>query len=200
MSAAGEPRFDIGRVVSRTFGVIGRNWMAFFFLALLAVTPQMLWTYYFSLGAASGGARLAAAGFFWAIVVGGWLVSIVASFVLQASLTYGTIMDLNGQRVSLGEALSVGLKAFLPILAIGLLYSLGVGFGLVLLIVPGVMLLTAWAVVIPACVAENTGIMQSFRRSNELTRGHRGSIFGMLHRVRRRRLHSGYGHAARVRA
>ena len=46
MSAAGDTHFDIGRVVSRTFAVIGRNGLAFLVLSILAVLPQMAWNYY----------------------------------------------------------------------------------------------------------------------------------------------------------
>jgi hypothetical protein len=180
MSTTDSASFDIGRVVSRTFSVIGRNWITFLVLSVLAVVPQSVWSFYTTRGALDGGAAFALSGSFWLFTFVGWLVTIVATFVLQASLTYGTIMDLNGQRASLGESLAVGLRAFLPLFAIGILYTLGIGLGFVLLLVPGLMLITIWAVVVPARIAENTGVMQSFSRSQELTRGYRWPIFGIF--------------------
>jgi hypothetical protein len=180
MSAAGNSHFDVGRVVSRTFSVIGRNWLTFLLLSVLSVIPLQLWTYFFTQGAAAGGPAYMLSPGFVLSAIGGWIVTIVLGFVLQAALTYGTIMDLNGQRASLGEALGVGLRAFLPILAIGVLYTFGVMVGFLLLIVPGLMLFAAWAVVVPVRIAENAGIVQSFSRSGELTRGHRWAIFGMF--------------------
>jgi hypothetical protein len=179
MSAAGDTHFDNGRVVSRAFSVIGRNWIAFLALSILAVLPQMAWNYYLLRGPQSSFGT-GTAGMYGLITLGGWVVTIVASFVLQAALTYGTIMDLNGQRASLGEMLGVGLKAFLPLCAIGILYTLGIGVALVALIVPGIILVTVWAVVVPARIAENTGVLASFSRSGELTRGHRWPILGIF--------------------
>jgi hypothetical protein len=179
MSAPGNATFDIGRVASRTFAVIGRNWMAFLALSVLAVLPQMAWSYFTVQGTALG-PTVILSGLYWLFLLGGWTVTIVASFVLQAALTYGAIRDLNGQPTTLGEALSVGLRAFVPLLAIGLLYTLGLGVALVLLIVPGLMLLTSWAVVVPACIVEGAGITQSFSRSSELTQGYRWPIFGLF--------------------
>ena len=49
-----------------------------------------------------------------------------------------------------------------------------------LLIVPGFMLMTAWTVSVPVLVVEHKGILDSFSRSAELTRGHRWSIFGII--------------------
>jgi hypothetical protein len=49
-----------------------------------------------------------------------------------------------------------------------------------LLIVPGFMLLVAWSMAVPARVAEQTGITESFGRSRELTAGYRWPIFGAI--------------------
>ncbi len=107
------------------------------------------------------------------------ILGIVLSFLLQAAITYATVMDLNGRRASFGEALSTGLRSVGPLFVIAIVYGIGVGLGLLLLIVPGLMLLAAWAVIVPSRVIENTPIMTTFSRSSELTRGHRWPIFGI---------------------
>lgn len=173
--------FSIGRVGSRTFEVLGRNFVNFFVLAVLAVLPQILFSA--SIARTYGPTGLAAAVVtkgYWLSFLGATLLSLVMSFVLQAALTYGTIMDLNGRRVSLGEALLAGLKVFLPVALISILFGLGFVVGFVLFIVPGLMLLTAWLVVVPVRVAEGTDIVDSFSRSAELTKGHRWPIFGIM--------------------
>ena len=45
--------------------------------------------------------------------------------------------------------------------------------GLALLLFPGLWAMSAWAVAIPVCVVERSGIVASFKRSAELTRGYR---------------------------
>ena len=49
-----------------------------------------------------------------------------------------------------------------------------------LLIVPGLFLLTIWIAVIPAVVLENRGIGESFGRSRELVRGNGWNVFGVI--------------------
>lgn len=53
---------------------------------------------------------------------------------------------------------------------LSILWYLGVGAGVVLLVVPGVVLMVRWALVYPILLVENAGIIESFRRSWTLTR------------------------------
>jgi hypothetical protein len=51
---------------------------------------------------------------------------------------------------------------------------------LLLLIVPGLYLLTIWAVVVPAIVIDGHGIGYAFGRSRKLVRGSRWRVFGVI--------------------
>ena len=173
--ALGAPRFDIGRVVKRAFGSIGRNLGAFSLLTMLLVgIPDIL--------ANSG--RMLSAGAPWleggALQGLGSLINLVGVYVLQAALIHGVVADLNGRKASFGDCLATGFRFFLPVLAIAILTGLGVAVGLVLLIVPGVLLALAWAVNVPVEVVERRGVFGAFGRSAELTRGHRGAIFLLM--------------------
>jgi hypothetical protein len=66
------------------------------------------------------------------------------------------------------------------LLVISVLFAIGVGIGLVLIIIPGLILLTFWSVVTPVAVLERPGILASFRRSRELVRGNGWSVFGVI--------------------
>ena len=55
----------------------------------------------------------------------------------------------------------------------GFLGGLAIGIGFVLLIVPGLFLLTIWALLAPVIVIERKGAMESFGRSRALVRGSR---------------------------
>jgi hypothetical protein len=87
---------------------------------------------------------------------------------------------LNGRAASLGACLTTGLRYCLPLIGLMLLMWLAVGFGFLLLIVPGAMMAVAWAVAIPALVVERTGVFGAFSRSADLTRGRRWAVFGLL--------------------
>ena len=49
-----------------------------------------------------------------------------------------------------------------------------------LLVVPGLFLLTVWAVAPAAVVAERRGAIEAFGRSYELVRGHAWTVFGAI--------------------
>jgi hypothetical protein len=66
------------------------------------------------------------------------------------------------------------------IAAAGLLAALGILVGLVLLIVPGLVLLTWWSLLVPVLVLEKTEVLESFGRSRELVRGHGWNVFGLI--------------------
>ena len=85
-----------------------------------------------------------------------------------------------GRQATFGESLSTALRVFLPLIGLSILFGLGIMFGLILLIVPGIMLMVAWAVAVPALVVERCGVIDALRRSAELTKGSRWKIFGLF--------------------
>jgi hypothetical protein len=172
--------FSFGRVFGNTFSVIGRNFGIFLAAAVIGALPLPLFQFLvpgsFVVVPAAGGAPHLA----WAQLAGSVFLSIVCTYFVQAMLVYGTIVDLNGGKMSLVEALKIGARSVLPLIAIAVLSGLGAILGFILLIVPGLMLITAWIVVVPVYVTENVGLLGVFGRSAALTRGHRWSIFGLL--------------------
>jgi len=176
---------DIGAVVRGTFAPLGRNPATFFGLSfLLAGLPRALLSWMqmglgFGPAGAFGAAAISTPGkvlAFFVVGLGVWALG----GVLQAAMIYGVVEDLNGRRPTLGACLSTGLRFALPVIAISWLFGFAVGCGLVLLIVPGLMLMTRWAVSIPAEVIERTGVFRAFARSRDLVRGSRWAIFALL--------------------
>lgn len=167
-------QLDIGRVIQQLFQVLGRNFVTFLVLAaILAGIPALL-VGFVQMSAWSSGQLFA-----WQPLLG-TIVAGLAGLILQGTVIYGTVSDLNGRPARLADCLSVGLRNFLPLLGIGILLFLGVFLGTLLLIVPGVMLGVAWCVAVPAYVVEQTTVLGSFGRSAELTRGNRWRIFGLF--------------------
>ena len=70
--------------------------------------------------------------------------------------------------------------SIVPLLVAGLLAGSGSRVGLVLLIVPGLFLMTIWAVIAPVIVLEKRPPFGAFGRSRELVRGHGWTVFAIV--------------------
>ena len=109
------------------------------------------------------------------------LVNLILSLFFVGAVV-GLVRDIqDGRRdEGLGSLFrSVG-PVFFPLLAVSILAGIGIAIGLVLLIVPGLILITIWAVIVPVCVLERPGVFASFGRSRDLVRGHGWPVFGAL--------------------
>ena len=117
----------------------------------------------------------------WLAAILGALVSLIAFFWLQAALVKA-VEDVRDGRadLSLSETFDQARQHLTAVLVAGVLAALGIILGLVLLIVPGLLLLTWWAVIIPVVVLENRSAGESFSRSRELVRGHSWNVFGVI--------------------
>jgi hypothetical protein len=72
------------------------------------------------------------------------------------------------------------LARFFPIIGMAILQTIAVGFAMLLLLVPGIILLVRWGAALPACVVEERGPIESLSRSWHLTKGYGWSIFGIM--------------------
>jgi hypothetical protein len=117
----------------------------------------------------------------WLAAILGALVSLVAFFWLQAALVKA-VEDVRDGRVelSLAETFDQARQHLSAVVVAGILAGLGIIVGLILLIVPGLVLLTWWAVIIPVVVLENRSAGEAFTRSRELVRGYGWSVFGVI--------------------
>jgi hypothetical protein len=68
----------------------------------------------------------------------------------------------------------------LPLIGAGILAGIAIGIGFLLLIVPGLILVTIWAVLAPVIVVEHSGVIDAFGRSRELVRGNGWQVFGVI--------------------
>jgi hypothetical protein len=169
--------FDMGRVVSRLFTVLGRHFVPFFVCALVfAGLPAAALGWWQVSGAANPAADLTGS---LGLGLASFAVTLVGGSLLQAAVIHGTISDLNGKPVSIGDGLQAGLRLLLPLIGIAIVVGLLTGLATILLVVPGVMVAMVYAVAIPAEVVERRGISESMSRSAALTRNHRWAIFAL---------------------
>jgi len=116
-----------------------------------------------------------AAGFVLAILF--WALS-----VLYQGMVVKLVQDVqDGRREhSIGGLIRSVEPVFWPLVAVSILFGLGVGIGFVLLIIPGLILMTIWSVVAPVTVLERPGVFDAFGRSRELVRGNGWNVFAVI--------------------
>jgi hypothetical protein len=114
----------------------------------------------------------------------GLAVSVVAGTLYQG-MVVGLVRDVqDGRRdSSVGELIEATWPVVLPLIGAGILSGLAIGIGFLLLVVPGLILLTIWAVIAPVIVVERSGVMAAFGRSRELVRGNGWQVFGVIFTV-----------------
>jgi hypothetical protein len=111
----------------------------------------------------------------------GVIVQLVATFLLQAALIKA-VQDVRDGRedLSVGETVSAAVPYLWQVAVAAILAGIAIAIGLFLIIVPGLILITIWAVIIPAIVIGGSGPLASFGRSQRLVRGYGWHVFGTL--------------------
>jgi hypothetical protein len=109
------------------------------------------------------------------------LVSLVGTFWLQGALVYA-VDDVRDGRIdsTIGDLFQRVRPYLGTLIGAGLLAGLGIAVGFVLLIVPGLILLTWWCLIVPVVVIEGRQIGESFTRSRELVRGNGWTVLGVV--------------------
>jgi hypothetical protein len=183
-SAVSGERFDMGRVFTTTFSAIKANWQVLLGFSLVLTVVSAI-TNGLTIGSMLDGLNpadpAAALGMFSSVSY--WITVIVGLFssaFLQSGIIHALIDRDDGAKADFADCFRGGARHFLPLIGLTILWWLGVALGWVLLMVPGLMLLSMWSVSMPALVAENTGVIGAFGRSRALTKGLRWPIFGTL--------------------
>ena len=179
-ATADQAPIEISRVLADTFELIGSRTGAVLVVALITVLPTRL----AALAVASYGFAPGTVHSHWAII--GTVIALMA--------VAGALMAMFGQGALIGTAIAQqqdrpshvvdgiadALKRLPILFVVTLLYMLGILFGALFLIVPGVIAAMMWSVTGPVAVAERTGIIATFRRSGELTHNSLWRIFLLM--------------------
>jgi ABC-type multidrug transport system fused ATPase/permease subunit len=108
-------------------------------------------------------------------------VATIATYWFQGMVVEAARDIIDGRRDHTVGSLVRSASAVLgPLVVAGILAGIGITIGLVLVIVPGLFLLTIWAVIAPVIVIERAGAIESFGRSRELVRGNGWQVFGVI--------------------
>jgi hypothetical protein len=171
MEAARPPagRIRVGDVISEAFSIYGQNWLALIGSAIVV----------FAIVGVAAGLLENGSGLVLALLA---TVVRLAGHALYTGFVVRLVQDVrDGRRdETVGDLFSAAAPAILPLIAFGILFGIGVGIGFVLLIVPGLILITFWSVGAPAIVVEDAGPIEAFGRSWRLVRGDAWPVFGTL--------------------
>jgi hypothetical protein len=163
-----ERKLDVGGTLSQAFSIYGSQAgvllpLAFGIFLAVAVLAALL------------------SGISWVLLPIVFAISVIGNTLYQG-MVVSLVADVqDGRRdSSVGDLVNAASPVILPLFLAGLLAGLGIALGFVLLIVPGLFLLTIWSVIAPVIVLERTGVIDAFGRSRELVRGHGWQVFGVI--------------------
>src|SRR3954469_24940321 len=166
---------QIGGVLSESWELYKRFLKEFFLTALVVFLVLDLLSALANSASGDGAASTA----FWSLIA--FTVGVVGYFWVQAALVE-LVRDVRDGRAdrSVGET-SRAVQPRLPsAIVAGILAGFGIAIGLVLLIVPGLFLLTIWSMLVPVIVLEGRSAGEAFSRSREVVRGNGWSVFGLI--------------------
>jgi hypothetical protein len=166
---ASTTRIEPGRVIGEAFETYRNNAGAVLVVAVAIFGGSALAT----------GLLRATGNFVLAVVAA--IVTLIAH-VLYTGYVVKLVQDVrDGRRdESSGELLAAAAPYIGTLILNGILFGIAVAIGLFLFIIPGLILITIWAVVAPAIVVEHQGVIDAFGRSRELVRGNGWNVFGVI--------------------
>ena len=159
----------VGEVLGEAFGLYRRHVGHFLAIALAVYAVVALLNLLFVLLLGWFGLILSA------------IVSLVGLYLVQGAVTVA-VQDVRDGRadLSISETLDRVTPHLTTLALAGLLAGIAITFGFILLIVPGLFLLTIWSLIVPTIVLEGKSAGESFGRSRELVKGNGWSVFGVI--------------------
>jgi hypothetical protein len=167
--SAGE-KFRSGRVIGRTFSAVSANGLLVWPIALVFIAAPAAAVAFGLLGQQVG----ATGNLLQSLVVG-----LFAIFV-QGVVMKACLLQFAGKRHRVGPSLSAGVTNYAAMFGVRWLTGIGEFFGILLLVVPGLIWMTSWVVAGPALIADDLGSQGPLARSAKLTKGSRWPIFGLM--------------------
>lgn len=106
--------------------------------------------------------------------------AIIGPAIASGAVTYGVLQQLAGRQTGFRESFRFGFSRVFPVIVVTLASILISMLGFCACIVPGLVILSVLFVAVPAAVVEGGTFVEALRRSEELTRGARWSIFAIV--------------------
>lgn len=162
--------FTVGSVLSRTLDMFKQKFGLYYGLAIIAQIVPLIFLIIVMFIAPNSIALLLLA----------MLLMVIFGLVMQGAVVYAVYQSLRNDVVSIGDAISKAMSNIVPLFLIAIVCGIAIGIGFMILVIPGLIIMTMVAVVIPVCMAERLGTMDAIKRSTDLTKGYRLKVFALL--------------------
>jgi hypothetical protein len=163
-------KLDVARVFERIFEIYRDQFTLLIPAALLVFIPVAIIT-----GLVYAGGMT---------VLGALLVTAIATIAtvwFQGMVVEAARDILDGRRDhTIGSLFRSVVPVLVPLAIAGLLIGLATIIGFILIVIPGLIVLTFTAVVAPVIVIEREGVTDAVGRSIQLVRGHAWQVFGVI--------------------
>ncbi|MEA2376230.1 MAG: hypothetical protein QOD13_137, partial [Thermoleophilaceae bacterium] len=162
-------KLDTARVFERIFRIYREQFTLLIPAALVLFLPVAILN---GILATSGGVVIALASA---------AIALIATYWFQGMVVEAVVDILDGRRDHTVGSLFSSASPFIGrLIGAGILATIIVIIGFVLIVVPGLIALTFLALVAPAVVIDRLGVTDALRRSRELVRGNAWRVFGVI--------------------
>ena len=162
-------KLDTGRVFERIFQIYGDQFTLLIPAALVLFIPVAILN---GLLLTTGGVLVALAT---------TAIGLIATYWYQGMVVEAVVDILDGRRDHTVGSLFSSATPFLgTLIGAGILATIIITIGFILIIIPGLIALTFLAVVAPAVVIDRAGVTDALRRSRELVSDNGWRVFGVI--------------------
>ena len=108
----------------------------------------------------------------------GFVIAVLPGSLFTGAATMLLLGAYSDDGAGLSESIVLAIRRFFGLFLVSLAFSLLVGLGLLVLVIPGLMALASYLCVVPAFLVEDSSLGGAFERSAWLTKGRRWQTLG----------------------
>jgi hypothetical protein len=175
---------SIGDILDRTFLLYRRYFPLFLGITAIPQVFVLAWNLAWTLAGGNPAVPVGLAAGNLALTLGGVILILILTVTAYLFVQGGSVLAVSELYLGKSTSISASLKRvwddFGPLFGVIMLNGLVVGFGYLLLLIPGIYLTCRLLVCVPAALIENRGPRESLDRAFDLTRDNAGRAFVIL--------------------
>jgi len=169
----------VGDILDRGLKVLLARLPAFYAINVLVLLPLivielLMPALIYGGGPAEGGSAVVLIG------LGLFVLGVILQPLGTAAILHLISKEFVDERASISEAFQFAFRRFGPLLLTSMIAGIAIFFGMLLLVIPGIILAIWYTFVAQVVVVESLKGGAALSRSKELTEGYRGRVFGMF--------------------
>jgi hypothetical protein len=178
-----------GNILNQTFSVWVKNLINYLILGIVAFAPLVGYTLF-----VVDDLRTPSDVITYSVIMGAG--AFLLSNIVTGFVAFSVFRSLRNDPVGFGGMMTAGLSRIIPITGAGIgvglaillcvapifLFISSTGFGLlgIVMLVPAIYVAIMLALAVPVAAVEGVGVFTALKRSADLSKGSRGTIFGVL--------------------